>query len=68
MDKIILDHYTKLATSFGHSGQMSMQDPIIRERETNFILTQVKVLLRQMGVAPEAAHLLDLGCGNGYLL
>lgn len=68
MDKIIIDHYTKLAASFGHSGQMSMQDPIIRERETQFILHQLKVLLRQMGLAPEAAHVLDLGCGNGYLL
>lgn len=68
MDKIILDHYTKLAASFGHSGQMSMQDPIIRERETKFITDQLKSCLRSLGIAPEAAHILDLGCGNGYLL
>jgi SAM-dependent methyltransferase len=68
MDNIILDHYKKLASEWGLQGQMSMQDQVIRERETQFLVKQTQHCLRTLGVAPEQAHILDAGCGNGYLL
>lgn len=61
-------HYGKLARSWGLAGQMSMQDKVVRERETAFILNQTKASLRALGVAPEKARILDVGCGNGHLL
>lgn len=67
-DKIILEHYERLARGWGLQGQMSMQDKVVRERETQFVIKQVRHSLRALGVAPEQAHILDLGCGNGYLL
>jgi SAM-dependent methyltransferase len=67
-DKIILEHYAKLADEWGLQGHMSMQDQVIRERETKFILAQTQAALREQGIAPEEARILDVGCGNGYLL
>lgn len=67
-DKIILDHYAKLSKDWGLQGQMSMQDQVVRERETQFILKQTQHCLRSLGVAPEQATILDVGCGNGFLL
>lgn len=67
-DKIILDHYAKLSKGWGLQGQMSMQDKVVRERETAFITAQTQHCLRTLGIAPEQALILDVGCGNGYLL
>lgn len=67
-DKIILEHYERLAKGWGLQGQMSMQDKVVRARETQFVIKQVRHSLRTLGVAPEQAHILDMGCGNGYLL
>lgn len=67
-DKIILEHYAKLSKGWGLQGQMSMQDKVVRERETQFIVKQTQQCLRTLGVAPEQAIVLDVGCGNGYLL
>jgi SAM-dependent methyltransferase len=67
-DEIILQHYRNLAKNWGLMGQMSMQDKVIRERETQFIIKQTHHCLRQLGISPERARILDLGCGNGHLL
>ncbi len=67
-DEIITGHYGKLARSWGLQGQMSMQDKVVRARETAFILAQTRTCLRELGVAPEQARVLDAGCGNGHLL
>ena len=67
-DKIILEHYDKLARGWGLQGQMSMQDKVVRAREVQFLTRQTQECLRRLGVAPEQAHVLDVGCGNGYLL
>ena len=61
-------HYGKLARSWGLQGQMSMQDKVVRERETTFIINQTLASLRKLGVAPKHARILDVGCGNGHLL
>ncbi len=67
-DQIILNHYKNLAKNWGHQGQMSMQDKVIRSRETDFIVAQTRHSLRSRGISPEKARILDLGCGNGHLL
>ncbi len=67
-DNLINDHYGKLARSWGLQGQMSMQDKVVRARETAFIVAQTRAALRELGVAPEQARILDAGCGNGHLL
>ncbi len=67
-DEIILNHYKKLAAGWGLQGQMSMQDKVIRERETTFAVAQVKQCLQRLGVAPEQARVWDFGCGNGHLI
>lgn len=67
-EKRLQAHYGKLARSWGLQGQMSMQDKIVRERETKFIINQTMACLRKQGVAPENARILDVGCGNGHLL
>lgn len=67
-DHKVREHYSKLASTWGLQGQMSMQDKVVRGRETTFIVNQLKAVLRDMGVAPEAARILDAGCGNGHLL
>lgn len=67
-EKRLQGHYSKLARSWGLQGQMSMQDKVVRERETQFIVQQTLACLRLQGIAPEAARILDVGCGNGHLL
>lgn len=67
-EKRLQTHYGKLARSWGLQGQMSMQDKVVRERETTFIINQTLSCLRQQGIAPEKARILDVGCGNGHLL
>lgn len=57
----ILKHYAKLAQAYGLSGAMSMDDPIIRSKEIDFFLQSLKT-------TPEAKSILDIGCGNGFLL
>lgn len=67
-EKRLNNHYGKLARSWGLQGQMSMQDKVVRERETTFILNQTLACLRKQGVASEKARILDVGCGNGHTL
>ncbi len=67
-DEHIKGHYGKLARSWGLQGQMSMQDKVVRERETRFLVAQTRACLRDLGVAPEQARVLDAGCGNAHLL
>lgn len=67
-DQIILNHYKNLAKNWGLQGQMSMQDKVIRQRESDFIIAQTKHSLRMQGISPESARILDLGCGNAHLL
>lgn len=64
-DEYILRHYQKVAKNFGNSSASSIQDPQIRKMEINFILKQISELKRK---GHRTKSLLDIGCGNGFLL
>jgi ubiquinone/menaquinone biosynthesis C-methylase UbiE len=62
-DELIRQHYEKVAESQGASPCSTMEDATIREREAALILET----LGRAG-AGGALDVLDLGCGNGYML
>ncbi|MDH5581916.1 MAG: class I SAM-dependent methyltransferase [Bdellovibrionales bacterium] len=64
-DQLILTHYKKVAKNFGNSPFSTMRDQYIRNSEIDFVLGQIMVLWTS-GV--EVNTVLDIGCGNGYLL
>jgi ubiquinone/menaquinone biosynthesis C-methylase UbiE len=62
-DELIRHHYEKVAESQGASPCSTMEDATIREREAALIL---ETLGRAGAGGP--LDVLDLGCGNGYML
>ncbi len=65
-DQMIRDHYRVVAETFGASGQSTMEDEIVREKELQQIHRFVEAVGRLEG--PKQLRILDLGCGNGYAL
>jgi SAM-dependent methyltransferase len=64
-DHIILQHYKKLAKSFGPSPLCSMQDQFVRQKEIEFFCHEIE---RCKNEKKRPLKILDIGCGNGYLL
>ncbi|MBT3980490.1 MAG: class I SAM-dependent methyltransferase [Bacteriovoracaceae bacterium] len=64
-EQYVQKHYEKVAKNFGLLPTSSMQDPFIRELEIEFVLAQLYNFTHKYGRFP---RLLDVGCGNGYLL
>lgn len=64
-EKMILEHYQKEAVSKGLSKSSTMHDDYIREKEVEFILNEINCY---HALVSRALKVLDLGCGNGYLL
>ena len=64
-DHIILNHYEKLAKSFGEGPHCTMQDQVIRQKEVQFFTQEIKRFCKEKG---SPAKILNVGCGNGYLL
>ena len=64
-DHIILNHYEKLAKSFGEGPHCTMQDQVIRQKEIQFFTQEINRFCKSEERAPK---ILDVGCGNGYLL
>lgn len=64
-NEIILGHYRKEAEQEGVAGTSTMRDLTTRANEIEAIRSIVTYLTRQ---AKPVTNLLDLGCGNGYLL
>ncbi len=60
-DKIINNHYNKVATNFKKSKLSTMNDIFVRNEETKFIIKVVKNSKKKLKI-------LDIGCGNGYTL
>ena len=61
----ILEHYRKEAASKGLSKESTMHDEYIREHESRFILKEID---REYEKKEKPLKILEIGCGNGYLL
>ena len=65
-EELILKHYKKVSTLFGLEESSTMEDRFIRRSEIDFILCEVG---RYISTSYRSnPRLLDIGCGNGYLL
>jgi SAM-dependent methyltransferase len=64
-DDVVLDHYREQAHEHGLDPTSTMADQITRQREVDAIVACVAHVLDR---AVEASDLLEVGCGNGYLL
>jgi len=61
----ILNHYKKVAKNNGLSPRSSMEDPVIRDSEIEFFLTEIDEVIKLKG---DEISILEVGCGNGHLL
>ena len=64
-DRVILDHYAEQAAQHRLEPSSTMADLTTRELELKTIVSCVEHAVRRHG---ETLRLLDVGCGNGYLL
>ena len=67
-DQIILDHYKKVASNHTTDLNCTIQDPRIREAEVQFIVKSVEEFVESSNKELKKLNVIDLGCGNGYLL
>lgn len=61
----IYQHYKTTAENFGLSGRCTIQDPIIREKEIQFLKCEI---LKFINTHERNPVVMDIGCGNGYTL
>lgn len=64
-DGITLKHYRTVANKQGLGPQSTMEDLFVREKEFDFIFGEIERFINKTGRDP---YILDVGCGNGYLL
>ena len=64
-DRVIEEHYESVAKRTGDSSSSTMADKTIRERETNAIVSFLKLIQQKEG---RPLRVGDVGCGNGYTL
>ena len=62
----IKEHYDKVALSHKESPSSTMEDLIIRRKETDFIINIINEYSKTQNVEP--ISILEVGCGNGYTL
>ena len=65
MEKKSLDHYKRIAANYGDKGTSTIKDQFIRNSEVNFIIKEIE---RFKNEAKRNPVVLDVGCGNGYVL
>ena len=58
----VLDHYAQQASQFGLAAEATMPDLVVRQKEVEALLAFLE------HVHPSMVRLLEIGCGNGYLL
>lgn len=59
---VVRKHYKEQASKWGDSASSTMEDEVIRERETELITHFINIFSKKK---PKIA---DIGCGNGYTL
>jgi len=64
-DEVILQHYREVAEKYGDSSRSSMEDDFVRGKEIEWIENTLRVLQESH---PASLNVLDLGCGNGFVL
>ena len=64
-DQYILSHYKNIARQYGTRADSTLRDKHIRSCEVDFVLLS---LYEYMATHQKLPRLLDLGCGNGYLI
>ncbi|MEK6730684.1 MAG: class I SAM-dependent methyltransferase [Pseudomonadota bacterium] len=62
---VIQTHYNKEATNKGSSKESTMHDIFIRDKEIEFIFNTIDKTYKKQD---KNLTILDVGCGNGYLL
>jgi SAM-dependent methyltransferase len=71
-DEQISEHYKKVAGNHQLLSSSTMEDNIVRERETDAILTFVRVALsfrsEHYSSGNKPVRIMDVGCGNGFTL
>lgn len=71
-DSLIKDHYDKVGKSSASAASSTMSDLVVREKETEFILQQVRRFTEAVKKSDESASrlfsLIDVGCGAGHTL
>lgn len=60
--QFVLDHYAHQASQFGLAAEATMPDLVVRQKEVEALLAFLE------HVHPSMVRLLEIGCGNGYLL
>ena len=65
MEKKSLEHYKRIAENYGDKSTSTIKDQFIRNAEVNFIIGEID---RFRELAKKPPSILDVGCGNGYVL
>lgn len=65
MEKKSLDHYKKIAQNYGDRPTSTIKDQFIRNSEVNFIIKELERFKEKVN---RNLVVLDVGCGNGYVL
>lgn len=58
----VLEHYAQQASQFGLAAEATMPDLVVRRKEVEALLAFLD------HVNPSMVRLLEIGCGNGYLI
>lgn len=67
-DSDIEKHYRKVAEEKGLSATSTMEDEIVRKKETEVILDFVADIIRKRASPNRRLTVMDVGCGNGFTL
>lgn len=60
-----MDHYKRIAANYGDKGTSTIKDQFIRNSEISFITKEIE---RYKNEVNKKLVVLDVGCGNGYVL
>jgi len=65
LEKKSLEHYKRIAENYGDKATSTIKDQFIRNAEVSFILKEIERYKKGLN---RSLVVLDVGCGNGYVL